>query len=78
MLRSFTGRIVFVVLASALALAAVLTFATQRMAEETVTDLSSEAIVTAAGARAAALQSWIDSLSSQAAASYARRNDPVE
>ena len=68
MLRSFTGRIVFVVLASALALAAVLTFATQRMAEKTVTDLSGEAIVTAAGARAAALQAWIDSLSSQAAA----------
>jgi len=68
MLKSFTGRIVFVVLASALALAAALTFATQRMAEQTVTDLSNEAIVTAAGARAAALQAWIDSLSSQAAA----------
>lgn len=68
MLKSFTGRIVFVVLASALALAAVLTFATQRMAEKTVTDLSGEAIVTAAGARAGALQAWIDSLSSQAAA----------
>ncbi|PKR88851.1 hypothetical protein CXZ10_12070 [Pleomorphomonas diazotrophica] len=68
MLRSFTGRIVFVVLASALALAAVLTFATQRMAERTVTDLSGEAIVTAAGARADALQAWIDSLTSQAAA----------
>lgn len=68
MLKSFTGRIVFVVLVSALTLAAALTFATQRMAEQTVTDLSGEAIVTAAGARAAALQAWIDSLSSQAAA----------
>ncbi len=68
MLKSFTGRIVFVVLASSLALAAVLTFATQRMAEKTVTELSGQAIVTAAGARAAALQSWIDSLTSQAAA----------
>ncbi len=68
MLKSFTGRIVFVVLASALVLAAALTFATQRMAEQTVTDLSGQAIVTAAGARAAALQAWTDSLSSQAAA----------
>ncbi len=68
MLKSFTGRIVFVVLASALVLAAALTFATQRMAEKTVTDLSGEAIATAAGARAAALRAWIDSLSSQAAA----------
>ncbi len=57
-----------VVLAASFVLATVLTLATQQMAGETVRSLSGDAIETAAGARADALEAWIDGLSNQSAA----------